>query len=397
MIPYFKPHLSGKSADDRLKNIVSTIQEEQNKIIRANMLTPLIVQGVAGSGKTTIALHRIAYLVYNYEGKFRPEEFMIIAPNKFFLNYISNVLPDLGVEDVLQYTFEDFAYNIIGKRLKISDSNEKLVAIVNKDFDNINNGDVLLMIQESKFKSSMKFKDIVDNFLKAIEENYIQKKDFIIEGTLITPFSEIQELFLNTYKIYPFYKRILEIKKHLLSNLNSKVPIIIEKLKSIRKEKISNLYYLELSEKDIYAKRIEIFEQYENIIHILEKKPDKLVNEYFNTLPNIDALGFYKHFLEHFLEEFKFKYDEKLLTYLQKNTLKNIINKEISFEDLAPILYIHYKIYGIKSKMNLKHIIIDEAQDYGEFQFWTLKTILNSNSLTILGDIAQRCTFIQRY
>ena len=179
MIPYFKPHLSGKSADDRLKNIVSTIQEEQNKIIRANMLTPLIVQGVAGSGKTTIALHRIAYLVYNYEGKFRPEEFMIIAPNKFFLNYISNVLPDLGVEDVLQYTFEDFAYNIIGKRLKISDSNEKLVAIVNKDFDNINNGDVLLMIQESKFKSSMKFKDIVDNFLKAIEENYIQKKDFI--------------------------------------------------------------------------------------------------------------------------------------------------------------------------------------------------------------------------
>ena len=284
-----------------------------------------------------------------------------------------------------------------GKRLKISDSNEKLVAIVNKNFQYIYNGNISLMIQESKFKSSMKFKDIVDDFLKKIEENYIQKKDFIIEGTLITPFSEIQELFLNTYKIYPFYKRILEIKKHLLSNLNSKIPIIIEKLKSIRKAKISNLYCLELSEKDIYTKRIEIFEQYENIIHILEKKPDKLVNEYFNTLPNIDALGFYKQFLENFLEKFKSKYDEKLLTYLQKNTLKNIINKEISFEDLAPILYIHYKIYGIKSKMNLKHIIIDEAQDYGEFQFWTLKTILNSNSLTILGDIAQRCPFIQRY
>ena len=75
-----------------------------------------------------------------------------------------------------------------GKRLKISDSNEKLVAIVNKNFDDINNGNISLMIQESKFKSSMKFKDIVDDFLKKIEENYIQKKDFIIEGTLITPF-----------------------------------------------------------------------------------------------------------------------------------------------------------------------------------------------------------------
>ena len=80
------------------------------------MNKPLIVQGVAGSGKTTIALHRIAYLIYNYEKQFDPESFMIIAPNKFFLNYISNVLPDLGVENVRQYTFEDLAYEIIGKK-----------------------------------------------------------------------------------------------------------------------------------------------------------------------------------------------------------------------------------------------------------------------------------------
>lgn len=104
-----------EKADDRLKNIVATIQDEQNKIIRADINQPLIVQGVAGSGKTTIALHRIAYLIYNYEKEFKPEEFMIIAPTKFFLNYISNILPDLGVNDVKQTTFEDFAYDVIGK------------------------------------------------------------------------------------------------------------------------------------------------------------------------------------------------------------------------------------------------------------------------------------------
>ena len=126
-----------EKADDRLKNIVATIQGEQNDIIRADMNKALIVQGVAGSGKTTIALHRIAYLIYNYEKEFNPEDFMIIAPNKFFLNYISNVLPDLGVENVKQYTFEDLAYEIIGKKLKISDSNEKLVTIVNQEFESL--------------------------------------------------------------------------------------------------------------------------------------------------------------------------------------------------------------------------------------------------------------------
>ena len=184
-----------EKADDRLKNIVATIQGEQNNIIRADIDKALIVQGVAGSGKTTIALHRIAYLIYNYEKEFDPENFMIIAPTKFFLNYISNVLPDLGVENVKQYTFEDLAYEIIGKKLKISDSNEKLVTIVNKEFDEINNGDIETIINESKYKSSINFKNIVDEFLKDIEDNYLPRKDFIIENIRIMRYENIKKLF----------------------------------------------------------------------------------------------------------------------------------------------------------------------------------------------------------
>lgn len=186
-----------EKADDRLKNIVATIQGEQNNIIRADIDKALIVQGVAGSGKTTIALHRIAYLIYNYEKEFDPENFMIIAPTRFFLNYISNVLPDLGVENVKQYTFEDLAYEIIGKKLKISDSNEKLVTIVNKEFDEINNGDIDTIINESKYKSSINFKNIVDEFLKDIEDNYLPKKDFIIENIRIMRYENIKKLFIR--------------------------------------------------------------------------------------------------------------------------------------------------------------------------------------------------------
>lgn len=235
-----------EKADDRLKNIVATIQEEQNKIIRAGMNNPLIVQGVAGSGKTTIALHRIAYLIYNYEKEFKPEDFMIIAPNRFFLNYISNILPDLGVEDVKQYTFEDFAYEVIGKKLKISDSNEKLVTIVNKEFDNINKGNIDIMIKESKYKSSIKYKEKVDEFLKSVEENFIPKKDFKIEDIEIIKYEELNNLFINTYRIYDYNRRIFEMKKNMSSILKTKAEKICDDIRSVRSKRISELEDMEL-------------------------------------------------------------------------------------------------------------------------------------------------------
>ncbi|MDD4774747.1 MAG: DNA helicase, partial [Eubacteriales bacterium] len=104
----------GENKDKRLQDIVSTIQAEQNRIIRADIYRPLIVQGVAGSGKTTIALHRIAYLIYTFNTDFNPANFLIIAPNRLFLNYISEVLPELGVESVRQSTFADLAYELLG-------------------------------------------------------------------------------------------------------------------------------------------------------------------------------------------------------------------------------------------------------------------------------------------
>ena len=230
-----------EKADDRLKNIVATIQDEQNKIIRAEMKYPLIVQGVAGSGKTTIALHRIAYLIYNYEKEFKPEEFMIIAPTKFFLNYISNILPDLGVDNVRQCTFEDFAYDVIGKKLKISDNNEKLVIIVNKEFDNINNGKVDIMIKESKFKSSINFKNVLDKYLAVVEENFLPKCDFCYENCVIMKYDEIQYLFKEMYKMYNYYLRINEIEKNMVSCLLKKVPEIVTSIKLKRSKEIENL------------------------------------------------------------------------------------------------------------------------------------------------------------
>ena len=364
-----------EKADDRLKNIVATIQDEQNKIIRAKINSPLIVQGVAGSGKTTIALHRIAYLIYNYEKEFKPEEFMIIAPTKFFLNYISNILPDLGVNNVKQCTFEDFAYDVIGKKLKISDSNEKLVIIVNKEFDDINKGKIDIMIKEAKYKSSIKFKKIVDDYLLQIENNYIPKNYFYFKDYEIMSYNNINKLFKETYKMYNYNDRIKEIEKNLISELKKKSLLIIDDIRKKRSKELQNL---------TGENRIKVFDKYEKIIKLLEKDYKKIVKQYLNQISKKDCIQYYKEFIDGYLQN-----SDEVMIYLKKNTSNNLQKNEISFEDLAPIMYIQYKIFGIKEKCKIKHVVVDEAQDYGEFQFDILKQILNSNSMTILGDIAQ--------
>ncbi len=377
-----------EKADDRLKNIVATIQGEQNNIIRADMNKALIVQGVAGSGKTTIALHRIAYLIYNWDKEFDPDNFMIIAPNKFFLNYISNVLPDLGVENVKQYTFEDLAYEIIGKKLKISDSNEKLVTIVNKEFDDINHGDVDTIIAESKLKSSIEFKNVVDGYLKMLEENYLPKEDFILENVRIMRYENIQKLFTETYKDLDFERRINEVKKHIFSKIKNNKDVIEKTIISKRSFKINKMLKDDsLTEEEKRQKRIEIFEESEDVLKKLDKDNMNIVNFYFNKIIKKDCVELYKDFIENYV--FDHVDNEIIGSYLVRNTMKNLTNNEITFEDLAPIIYIHYKVYGTKVKKALRHVIVDEAQDYGEFQFSVLKTILKSNSMTILGDIAQ--------
>ena len=124
--------LEGK-ADVRLTEIVSTIQKEQNEIIRAHLRQPILVQGAAGSGKTTIALHRISYFLYTMGEHFKPEQLMILAPNNLFIEYIGDVLPELGVDRICQTTYADYVQQAIGVKLKLQNPNEQLEKIVEND------------------------------------------------------------------------------------------------------------------------------------------------------------------------------------------------------------------------------------------------------------------------
>lgn len=266
-------------------------------------------------------------------------------------------------------------YECLGKKLKISDSNEKLVIIVNKEFDDINKGKIDIMIKEAKYKSSIKFKKIVDDYLLQIENNYIPKNDFYFKDYEIMSYNNINKLFKETYKMYNYNDRIKEIEKNLISELKKKSLLIIDDIRKKRSKELQNL---------TGENRIKVFDKYEKIIKLLEKDYKKIVKQYLNQISKKDCIQYYKEFIDGYLQN-----SDEVMIYLKKNTSNNLQKNEISFEDLAPIMYIQYKIFGIKEKCKIKHVVVDEAQDYGEFQFDILKQILNSNSMTILGDIAQ--------
>ena len=169
----------GASKDRRLRDIVTTIQAEQNRIIRAALREPLLVQGAAGSGKTTIALHRIAYLLYNYENVLNPKNIMILAPNRFFLSYISEVLPDLGVEDAIQTTFGDFAESCLGpeiKKWRIAPAMEAVAECVNSGQDKS------LRTEVAHLKSGAQFIKAISRYCSQIERDCLPSSGFVVEG-----------------------------------------------------------------------------------------------------------------------------------------------------------------------------------------------------------------------
>jgi DNA helicase-2/ATP-dependent DNA helicase PcrA len=381
----------GASADNRLKDIVSTIQAEQNRIIRAGMDRPLIVQGVAGSGKTTIALHRIAYLIYNYQN-FQPENFMIIAPNRLFLNYISEVLPELGVEMVKQTTFEDLALELIGAKLKVRGTYDKLIAFVNAapsvEQQNVNR----LIRAASEFKSSLLFKEVIEAYAGLIEHSILPQDPFGVGKWVVFQPKEIHDLYYRDYRHWPFYQRIEQLKKHFRKRLKEQKDLRTEKLQTRCNLEITRV---KMTKPDTPARQqwiIRTIESKDRLVAELQNFADKGVKDYFKQVTPVKVIQYYKNLFADaglFQQLVGSKIPTEVAEYLREATLKNLEAGWVEYEDLAPLIYLQYFCYGWGERFKVKHMVIDEAQDFNVFQFYVLKNIVKDSTFTILGDLSQ--------
>lgn len=382
---YLKINLE-QNSNKKLKDVVATIQKEQNDIIRAKMNIPMIVQGSAGSGKTTVALHRLAYLIYRHKKSLNGEDILVIAPNNLFLDYISEILPNLGVDKVKQVTFEDMCGNIIRNKQKINNKNDVFTQIFQEG-----NEDKNLLVKSIEFKGGLLFKSIFDRYIRYLEILDSSAEDIIFDNILLFPNKEIKRLYVRDLSHLPLNKRKESIKKYFLSKLKNYMPSLMER---IDMEYSKRIHQIKMDMEDCEKRRnllINIYNERDIKKNELKKNGKKIINEYFKKWLYGDVKEIYYNL---FLDEELFnkitddKIPSRFYEYLKEKVQLNIKNKTIDSEDLTGMTYLYHRIFGL-DEYKQKVIVVDEAQDYSILQFYIMKQLSSSNSFTIVGDMGQ--------
>lgn len=343
----------GGNATDKMKNIVATIQKEQNDIIRNEDSKVLFIQGAAGSGKTSIALHRAAYLLYKHRKELTADNILIFSPNEVFAEYISNVLPELGESNINQTTFEIYSKTLLPNNYSYESKNQHLDYI----YTNLNDDEVFKVKSKGmEFKNSTEFMDILNKFILDIPRLITDFKPIVIDEREIISKKNVEKTFLSRFKDIPFLNRLDVVKESINSQVETK-------------------YLLDSDE----------FEYVEDRKQFQEYCREEVNNQINDMLKTSNQVLIYKILWENIK-----RYTDNDLRDIKDITLESINSGIVNFEDITPIIYIRLAMEGFRNYRNVKHILIDEAQDYSPIFYEIVKRSFVGADITIMGDLNQR-------
>ncbi len=354
-------------ADNRMKTIISSIQKEQNDIIRRPLKENIIVQGVAGSGKTSVALHRVAYLLYSLNkdnSKAESSQFLIIGPNDYFLDYISGVLPDLEVENASQTTLADMIKERVDSKIKIMDYSTEL-----KEYYSSRKPG-----EDSRIKDSNEFVEAMHKFIQDLL-CYYKTHDIEYEGKVLFPKEDIEHI-LNSLR-GGFKNNINEVQQRIIKKIKQNYS---DYVRIITKDKKSAA--LALPKKD--PTRNKLLDE----ILAIEKEAKtgfaKVIKEHFQVA-NKKIMSLYLLFIDNIDRYLSFEDIEGF----KKRNYKTLSKNKISRDDIAPLLYMLSMLENVDDNKNIKHVIVDEAQDFGVLEFAVLKKLFPNASFSVFGDLNQ--------
>ena len=361
----------GRNASSKMKSIVETIQKEQDVIIRDTENELLVVQGAAGSGKTSIAMHRIAFLLYEgMDSKLGNNDIIIISPNSLFSGYISTVLPQLGEDNVEQATIEEIFNLCFEDTVKAESRNSRLESII-ECADSIES---TFIRQCLEFKGSSVFVTILERFLQYFERKLLEFQDIYYDGAIIENRQLLKSSFLNNKIGMPAVKR--------LKRLESK---ILEKLHPLQKKRLQKIEKI-VQQSEGHEFDIKPFSR------LLSIKEARAFKERIHKFTIVDSYELYMRLFK----------DRELFARLSQGldlppnigdiisyTANNLKRDKLFYEDALGLLYIKLKIEGWYLFSGIKQVVIDEAQDYYPIHYEIFKTLFNNARFTVVGDIGQ--------
>ncbi|QQP12475.1 UvrD-helicase domain-containing protein [Lysinibacillus agricola] len=380
-----------QNANEHIRSIVATIQAEQNKIIRHVNTPHLIVEGVAGSGKTAVALQRVAYLLYHYRDQITADQILLITPNQLFNQYVHTVLPDLGEDNMQQLTFSEYATKRLGRQFQLEYPYEQLESLLTEKDDSLYQTKLTII----SFKASLQYRELMDKYIKYLANEGLLFKNIVFRGERIITAQEIAEYFYSFNSTIPIPNRLQLVKEWLLQQLSK-----IEKAERAKEwvEEASELLDIEeytktyselLHEGRFSENSFDDFEQERKKLAIqIVKKQFKPLRQSVKQLKFVHMLGIYRQMfamnntIHQHLQNFLPEHWEEICQHTHSHLTKRII----SYEDTAPFLYLQDKIEGQRTNTTIRHVLIDEAQDYSPFQLFVLQQLFPRARMTILGD-----------
>jgi len=356
-------------SDEKMRTIVTSIQREQNRVIRDDDHPVLLVQGAAGSGKTSVALHRAAYYLYKEREKITSKNILIFSPNHLFADYISNVLPELGEEMARCLTFEDLAARFLPPGMAVEDRHNQLEFVLTAD----DSPEDSLRAEKIYLQTTPEFLQLIDDYQEYLTRQGTDFPDLRFEEELLLSKEELRRLYEEYYAYLPLKKRLLQLQRRAFYLLR---PLTKRKVKEYA-EKIGQ-EDPELTEKEIIARSRLALRK--------ELMPLR------NTIASWTDLDCYQLYRELFanrelLEKMAAgRFPPAVLERLRQAVLKTLDARLLTYEDLAPFIYFRGKIEGFPRFSTIKHVIIDEAQDYTLLHYRIIKEMFPAATFTILGD-----------
>lgn len=327
-----------------LGEIIATIQKEQNEIIRKSPKQNVIVQGSAGSGKTTVAMHRISYILYNYDKEFRPEDFYIIGSNRILLNYITSVLPDLDVYGIRQMTMEQ-----LFTRLLYEDWDEHTMR-------------VHALAKEDSFihiKGTLFWFQNLEEYCRKLEEETILAEDIFLEVPVRT--SSVRRT--SSKVIFQKTSKILLTAEVIAAYLNENPEVSIQNKIAMLNKRVMAKVHNEITGKDIRYTADD------------KREIQKKYRWYFGG------------------KEWKTSIFELYADFLEEQRLKGyqlpVPENDFDVYDLAALAYLYKRVKEIELVREASHVVIDEAQDFGMMVYSVLKFCMRNCTFTIMGDVSQ--------